>query len=796
MRAAIGRHPNHATGFGDATPTSSPSSRRGGRELVAAIGETGLDFFRDTRPARRPGARLPRAARARPRPGQAARHPHARGGGRRRSRRCAPAPTASRSSCTASRCPTTSTSASSAAGGSPSPGNVTYPANGAPRRRRRARPRRPPARRDGRAVPHAAAGPQGAQPAGVRACTPPASWPSAAGRRQEELEAVVDAQRRAALRLVSATPAARPSPACAACASSACARSRDLGQNFLVDSNILGVIERAAELDAGRRRARDRRRPRASSASTSRRARRTSTSWRSTARSCRRCATRSTPTRTRRSTSPTRWRSTCARSTPRRRRSSPTCPTASRRARSCARSRSCPPSTRWVAMVQKEVGERLAAAARARRLRRAVGAGAAGCRRARAPRGLADGLPPGAQRRLACSSSSAHRARRAPAAAPRWSSGRLRPPAQGARRARSRSRRAPRRGSATRARAALVRLGPSPRRALARRAARAPHEELARAGRGASAPPGRSSSRERRGAARGGAREAQPLPVPRPGPPERRPPRARHRLPAADAGRPRAAWSPRRSASPRDEVVCPGVDPGDNLALPRRCAPSASATRLGGAARPAGDRQAHPGRRRHGRRVGRRRRGAAPGRPRVRHRRRRPAARGRRRAGRRRPGAGAPGAHTWPTGRASASARPARAAAVRRPASCARRGGLSTAAVFAEADRQGLARDRAELARGWPRSSARRGRRRSGCRAELLVNDLEPAARALCPRSATRWTPCAPPGPTGAAVRLGPDRGRAVRRPGGRPRGPCRARRRGSPRRCWPGPGAARGVPA
>ena len=37
---------------------------------------------------------------------------------------------------------------------------------------------------------------------------------------------------------------------------------RDLGQNFLVDSNILGVIERAAELEPRRRRARDRRRPR------------------------------------------------------------------------------------------------------------------------------------------------------------------------------------------------------------------------------------------------------------------------------------------------------------------------------------------------------------------------------------------------------------------------------------------------------------------------------------------------------------------------------------------------------
>ena len=37
---------------------------------------------------------------------------------------------------------------------------------------------------------------------------------------------------------------------------------RDLGQNFLIDSNILGVIEREAQLGARRRRARDRRRAR------------------------------------------------------------------------------------------------------------------------------------------------------------------------------------------------------------------------------------------------------------------------------------------------------------------------------------------------------------------------------------------------------------------------------------------------------------------------------------------------------------------------------------------------------
>lgn len=61
-------------------------------------------------------------------------------------------------------------------------------------------------------------------------------------------------------------------------------------------------------------------------------------------------------------------------------------------------------------------------------------------------------------------------------------------------------------------------------------------------------------------------------------------------------------------------------------------------------------------------------------------------------------------------------------------------GGLGTAAVFAEADRLGLGRDEAELA-----SLARRLREAAGSGAspleyaELLANDLEPAARSLRP---------------------------------------------------------------
>ncbi|HEV3227898.1 MAG TPA: hypothetical protein VGY97_00375, partial [Solirubrobacteraceae bacterium] len=57
---------------------------------------------------------------------------------------------------------------------------------------------------------------------------------------------------------------------------------------------------------------------------------------------------------------------------------------------------------------------------------------------------------------------------------------------------------------------------------------------------------------------------------------------------------------------------------------------------------------------------------------------------------------------------------------------------LSTAAVYAEADRLGLPRDPQGLARA--RSAVESNlTQRDGLPPELLVNELEPAARALCP---------------------------------------------------------------
>ena len=70
------------------------------------------------------------------------------------------------------------------------------------------------------------------------------------------------------------------------------------------------------------------------------------------------------------------------------------------------------------------------------------------------------------------------------------------------------------------------------------------------------------------------------------------------------------------------------------------------------------------------------------------------------------------------------------AGALRRARAARRARGSSTADVYREADRLGLPRDAAGLA-----ARAARGRRTAAgdLPGELLVNDLEPAARALCP---------------------------------------------------------------
>ena len=74
---------------GSSTRTSSRYGARPRTRRSCAIGETGLDYYRDYAPRDDQRARVRGADRARARARQAARHPHARGRGRH-VRRCSP----------------------------------------------------------------------------------------------------------------------------------------------------------------------------------------------------------------------------------------------------------------------------------------------------------------------------------------------------------------------------------------------------------------------------------------------------------------------------------------------------------------------------------------------------------------------------------------------------------------------------------------------------------------------------------------------------------------------------------
>ena len=91
--AAIGRHPNDATGFDDADLAELQALAAHPR--CVAIGETGLDYFRDYAPREdQLRAFLAQIELARD-DRQAARHPHARGARTTRSPRCSSTPPAS-----------------------------------------------------------------------------------------------------------------------------------------------------------------------------------------------------------------------------------------------------------------------------------------------------------------------------------------------------------------------------------------------------------------------------------------------------------------------------------------------------------------------------------------------------------------------------------------------------------------------------------------------------------------------------------------------------------------------------
>ena len=80
--AAVGRHPNQATGFDDGA--QAEIARLGAHEKVRAIGETGLDYYRDSAAPGRSAPRLRGPDRDRPRARAADRDPRPRPRGRQR----------------------------------------------------------------------------------------------------------------------------------------------------------------------------------------------------------------------------------------------------------------------------------------------------------------------------------------------------------------------------------------------------------------------------------------------------------------------------------------------------------------------------------------------------------------------------------------------------------------------------------------------------------------------------------------------------------------------------------------
>ena len=369
------------------------------------------------------------------------------------------------------------------------------------------------------------------------------------------------AQRRPALRLVTGdlpTPA-EPAPAAR---SSACAPSATSGQNFLIDSNILGVIERAAELTpddvvleigGGLGVLSEHLAPRAPHVHVVELDRALEPALRDALEPFANTTLHLADAMTL-DLAALRPGADEGRRQPALRH---------RRQGDPAHDRGAAGVTRWVAMVQKEVGERFAAAPG----RRAYGVPSVLAQLAcdvRVQRSVvAHRLPPGAQRRLGARRAAAHRARAGARAA------RARPGAP----SRTGARRWPR----------SLPLAPGRRRRRARPRAR-------RAGR---ARPARR--RARRAPVAGGVPRARARPWALSALRERRPAKinlclflgptradGRHELVVGDAvgvaGRRAAARARRRRR--RDEVVCPGVE-GDNLAaaalrrLPR-------AHRLGG----------------------------------------------------------------------------------------------------------------------------------------------------------------------------------------------------------------------
>ena len=291
--AAIGRHPNDADGLRRRRPRRArrrsrthPRCARDRRDRAGLLPRL--------RAARRPGARLPRPDRARPRDRQAARHPHARGRGRhdrdaaRARRRARRDPALLLDARPPRRVPRPRAGGSRSPATSPTPRRPTSPRppSACPTTACSSRPTRRTSRR--RSCARSATSRRSSR-------TPRASSPSGAAIGLRGARRRGRAQRRRAVRRGDRRPPdpAEPAPA---------ARVRRAPQ-----ARPRPELPHRLEHPRRHRACGGARRPTtscsrsaaasASSASTSRRASRTCTSSSSTARSSRRCATRSTPFR-------------------------------------------------------------------------------------------------------------------------------------------------------------------------------------------------------------------------------------------------------------------------------------------------------------------------------------------------------------------------------------------------------------------------------------------------------------------------------------------------------------------
>ena len=225
--ACLGIHPHEAGGV-------EPSDVDGLRQLLehpraVAVGETGLDYYRDYAPRDAQRALFERAARAGPRRRQAGRHPHARG--RRRHPRAAP-PTRR-----PGRPALLLVACAPRAGPLPRLVRLVRRQRDLQERVRAAGRRaggtgRPAPRRDRQPVSRAAAGAGPSQRARLRRAHVPGAR-RGAGRRAVGSGRADRCERRGGVRAVSVRP------------------RKALGQHFLVDDNILRVIERLASLSAG-----------------------------------------------------------------------------------------------------------------------------------------------------------------------------------------------------------------------------------------------------------------------------------------------------------------------------------------------------------------------------------------------------------------------------------------------------------------------------------------------------------------------------------------------------------------